>query len=113
MKTILIFIASILPHDAHVVRETVDCVERNNYHDGDGRLVFTQYVFWDWTGERHEVAAWRLAKDGFLFHPPVVTWTEENRTRQVRGAYWRETWTQYDVEMVERCEGVKRRELRR
>ena len=113
MTLLATILLATVPHEGHIVRETVDCIERNHYYDGDGKPVFTQFVFWDWKDGRHEVAAWRLEKDEFRFHPPIVTWTDEGRLRQVRGAYWRETWTQWDVEMAERCEGVKRRELRR
>ena len=102
-----------VPHDGHVVRETVDCIERNHFYADDGRLVFTQFVFFDWANDRHEIVAWRLEKDEFCFHPPVVTWTEDDRVRQVRGEYWRESWTQFDPELAERHEGVKRRGLRR
>lgn len=102
-----------IPHDLHLVAETCDCIERNNFYDDEGRKVFSQFVFWDWSGCRHEIAAWRLEKDEFRFHPPIVTWTENDKVRQVRGSYWRETHTQWDVELAERHEGVKRRELRR
>ena len=112
MNILATLLLQVIPMDAHLVQETCACVERNHYFDGDGRLVFSQFVFWDWDG-RHNVAAWRLEKDEFRFHPPIVTWSENDRVRQVRGAYWRESWTQYDPELAERREGFKRRELRR
>ncbi len=111
LATLLMF--ATVPMDAHLVQETCACVERNHFYDDEGRKVFTQFIFYDWQNGRHIVAAWRLEKEEFRFHPPVVTWTENDKVRQVRGIYWRETFTQWDVELAERFEGVKRRELRR
>ena len=92
-----------IPMDGTVVRESVDLVEKNHYYDCDGREVFCQWIFYDWQGGRHQVVAWRMAREEHNFRqaPPVLTWSE-NGVRQIRGMYWRETWTQWDPEIADR-----------
>ena len=93
------------------VTETVDVIEINHFYDEHGRLVFDQALFYRWCRrqERHNILAWRLVKERPQI--PAMNWS--------RGAYsalWldgevlrrtdartvRETWTQYDPELVER-----------
>lgn len=100
---LLLTLVSTIPHSPEV-RESVDLVERSHVYDLDGREVFVQWLVWHWEGDRHHIAAWRMANPGFHFQerPPQLTWTEGDRVRQVRAAYWRETHEQFDVEIAER-----------
>jgi hypothetical protein len=105
--------------------DEVDLVEINHFFDEQGRLVFDQIIFYEWCSQecRYQVRDWRLLKtpgqvplrnwrDGNF----VAIWhdfKERDLLRRVNARMIRETWTQYDPELVEReflPEG-KRREL--
>jgi len=109
--------------DEIVVSEGVDLVEVNHFYDENGKLVFDQVIFYDWCPEqsRFNVRAWRLLKQASQF--PRKNWTRESYDsiwrdgdviRRVTAKSFRETWTQYDPELVERAAlpKEKRRELR-
>lgn len=94
-----------------VAREQVDLVEVNHYYDEQGRLVFDQTIFYDWSPEnsRYMVRDWRMVKSpsqlpqrnwhdgGYL-----AVWQDGEVLRRVHAQAMRETWTQYDPELVER-----------
>ncbi|MEM6470341.1 MAG: hypothetical protein AAF802_12365 [Planctomycetota bacterium] len=89
----------------------VDLVEYNHFLDDNGREVFRQVVFFDWSPERHqfEVRAWRLikhpsqvpAKD-FRSDTYVTRWQDKTVERVVHAESLRETWSQRDPERVNR-----------
>lgn len=94
-----------------VVRDSVDLVEVNHYHDPRGQAVFDQLIFYDWSHQkrRFQVRAWRLIKsesqlprrdhrDGHW----LVRWHDEGLLREVTAVSHRETWTRYDPELAER-----------
>ena len=88
-----------------------DLMELNHFYDEQGRLVFDQVIFYDWSDDdaRHMVRAWRLVK-----HPSqlpqrdwsgggyAAVWQDGEVLRHVRAKFFRETWTQYDPELDER-----------
>ena len=89
-----------------------------------GKHVFDQLIFYDWSREesRYHVRAWRLIKhpSQFPLHDLrtdtyVATWQDGDVLRSVSGDAFRETWTQYDPELLERSALPKsqRRELGR
>jgi hypothetical protein len=95
----------------HTVRDRVDLVEVNHYHDDSGRHVFDQLIFYDWnaTRKRFDVRAWRLIKRPSQLprrdHAANiwrVIWHDGGVLRTVEAAAHRETWTQYDPELVNR-----------
>ena len=106
-----------------VAREQVDLMEVNHFYDEQGRLVFDQVIFYDWSADhsRYMVRAWRLVKNpaqlpqrdwkagGYL-----SVWHDGEVLRRVHGESMRETWTQYDPELVEReyLPKERRKELR-
>lgn len=109
-----------------IADECVDLIEINHFHDDQGRPVFDQIIFYDWslTDHRYQIRDWRLLKnpnqlplrrtsDGEY----VAVWSDfKNRDvlRKTQAKLVRESWTQYDPELVEReflPEG-KRRKLR-
>ena len=106
---------SILPGSRLAANTTVaevDLVELNHFLDDNGREVFRQVVFFDWSrrNRQFEVRAWRLVK-----HPSqmprqvdrssnyLVRWQDKSVTREVRARSLRETWSQEDPERVNRA----------
>jgi hypothetical protein len=119
---VLVAVCGITPQE-DVSRDRVDLVEVNHFYDDVGRHVFDQVIFYDWSpGDcRHVVRAWRMVKKPHQL--PQRNWTDDTYTatwndgevlREVRAATMRESWTQYDPELVEReyLPKEKRRELR-
>ena len=97
-----------VPHDT-MIRDAVDVIEVNHFYDDCGRHVFDQQIFWDWSGTRYQVVAWRLIKSPeMLPHRDwkrggyVAMWRDNETLREVRAPAIRETWTQYDPELAER-----------
>lgn len=100
----------IIPRDPVVV-DRCDVVELNHFYDDNGRLVFDQLIYWDWSDEadRYQVRAWRLLKSDF--QRPArdwqrggfkAVWFDGERLRVVRHLSFCETWTQFDPELIER-----------
>jgi hypothetical protein len=106
--------------------EKVDLVELNHFHDDQGRPVFDQIIFYDWspTDGRYQVRDWRLLKsnDQIPLHSSrdrefFAVWNDfksQDALRSTKARMVRETWTQYDPELVERefLAENKRRKLR-
>lgn len=93
------------------VRESVDLVELNHFFDERGELVFDQVIFYDWsaTDARYNVRAWRqvkvpeqLPERDWAAGGYRVLWQDGEQLRLVVSRSIRETWTQYDPELVER-----------
>jgi len=112
----------IAPQD-DVVRESVDLIELNHFYDEHGRLVFDQVIFYDWSaGEaRYNVRAWRLVKNpaqlpqrDWRLGGYSAMWQDGEQSRYIHSKSIRETWTQYDPELVEReyLPKERRKELR-
>ncbi len=94
------------------VRQRVDLIELNHFVDDEGREVFRQVIFYDWSREHHRfhVRAWRLIKhDSQLpvrrWNPQQFecTWHDDSLLRQVWSPKMRETWSQQDPERVNRA----------
>ena len=51
-------------NNSAVVKQRVDLIELNHFVDEDGREVFRQVIFYDWSKSHHRfhVRAWRLIK---------------------------------------------------
>lgn len=106
----------------HVTVDQVEVIEYNHFYDEQGRHVFDQLIFYDWSPRenRYQIRDWRLIKT--VSQSPyydvnrglyLATWHDGLTLRQVRAAAIRETWTQYDPELLERSVLPKeqRREL--
>ena len=111
VAVILVGVAPAATEDTSVTRQRVDLIELNHYIDEDGREVFRQLVFYDWSKsyKRFHVRAWRLVKHPSQlpqrrWNPTVYqcTWRDEDRIRQVYAPSMKETWTQKDPERVNR-----------
>lgn len=122
MCGLVLLLLSIVPRD-DVARESVDLIELNHFYDEHGRLVFDQVIFFDWASSesRYNVRAWRLVRSpSQLPHRDwagggySATWQDGEQSRHIRSKSIRETWTQYDPELVERefLPKEKRKELR-
>ena len=109
-----------------IPEERVDLIEINHFHDDQGRPVFDQIIFYDWSAadSRYQVRDWRLLKspNQIPLHNArdrefVATWNDfkaQDTLRTTKAKLMRETWTQYDPELVERefLPENKRRKLR-
>jgi len=105
-----------------VASEQVDLVEVNHFYDDQGRHVFDQVIFYDWAEghSRHMVRAWRLVKNpaqlpqrNWKDGTYSAIWHDNEVLRKVQAKSMRESWTQYDPELVERefLAKEKRRDL--
>jgi hypothetical protein len=97
-----------------VISDRVDLIEINHFHDEQGRRVFDQIIFYDWSPaeSRFNVRDWRLLKSPSQI--PLRNWRgrdfvtiwhdfkQRDVLRKVHARMIRETWTQYDPELVER-----------
>lgn len=101
---------STVPLDA-AARDSVDVIEVNHFYDEQGRLVFDQCIYYDWTPAacRHQVRGWRLIKSpnqlprrDWAGGGYTAVWHEGDLLRVVRAGSVAETWTQYDPELLER-----------
>ncbi len=93
-----------------VVQDHVDLIEVNHYFDEHGRHVFDQTIYYEWCAVlgRYQVRAWRLVKSPSQLptRDPhtgqyVALWHDGGVLRRVTAWSMRETWTQYDPELVE------------
>lgn len=109
-----------------VVCDRVDCVEVNHFYGEQGRLIFDQAIFYDWSpaDERYQVRDWRLVKNPAQIPTRdwargvdpqdrvpryTATWLDGEVLRRVEADSYRETWTQYDPELLEREQFPKER----
>jgi len=123
--TVLTIVAVIGLHSSEdVASDQVDLIEVNHFFDEQGRLVFDQVIFYDWSSvdNRYNVRAWRLLKStaqiprrnwnqGVFW----AVWHDGEVLRKVRSKGIHETWTQYDPELLEReyLPKENRRDLRK
>lgn len=125
VTTMAISLATIgLNPQVDTAEDRVDLIEVNHFYDEHGKHVFDQIIFYDWCSKdcRHHVRAWRLLKKpaqlpfrNWSQGDYVAVWHEGDVLRRVRAASIRESWTQYDPELVERefLPKEKRRDLTR
>ena len=108
---LLVAIAPGSPSSVSTVRQRVDMIELNHFVDEDGREVFRQVIFYEWSKQhkRYHVRAWRLVKKPSQlpqrrWNPAIYqcTWHDDGLLRQVWRPTMRETWTQKDPERVNR-----------
>ena len=110
MITLILLLASVSQEP--VVIDQCDLLEINHHYTQEGRLVFTQYIFYEWDhyNHRHQVIAWRLKTHmkGVLKNRDWVNntyrfkWNDKGTMREVRSSLFKETWTTFDPELLER-----------
>ena len=95
-----------------VAWDRVDLVEINHFYDPQGRLVFDQIIFYDWSDAqcRFNVRAWRLLKKpaqvpqrNWQTGVYQAVWHDGGVLRKVEATSFRESWTQRDPELEERA----------
>lgn len=108
----LIILAALTCESGNAARletSVVDCCETNHFYDENGRPIFVQEIYWQWSDDesRYECHAWRLVKEPGMvpvkrgrFHESV--WFDGERLRRVRCRAVRQTWTQHDPELLDR-----------
>lgn len=120
---VLVSVATLNPAE-NVVLDRVDLMEVNHFYDEHGRLVFDQIIFYDWSAadSHYHVRAWRLLKNPAQMPARnwqqgdfVAVWHDGEVLRKVRSETVRESWTQYDPELLERefLPKDQRRDLRK
>lgn len=94
-----------------VIEDQVDLIEVNHFYDSQARLIFDQLIFYEWSPRdaRFHVTAWRLIKSPSQIPQKRwedgtyrTTWRDGDVLRSVIATNIRETWTQYDPELIER-----------
>jgi hypothetical protein len=118
LQAIVIACLCVVPQST-VLRESVNAIERNYLYNEHGQLVFEQVIFCDIVDGEEQVVAWRLIKDPAIVPKRdwqggwVATWVDADIVRQVRTGSVRESWTQYDPELIarEKLPNEKRRGL--
>jgi hypothetical protein len=106
---ILMSLGTVKPND--VEYDYVDLIEINHFIDSQGRLVFDQIIFYEWSRDetRFHVRAWRLIKSQSQIPRRVVRggfsaiWHDGDVLRDISTPAVAETWTQYDPEIMERA----------
>jgi hypothetical protein len=121
MTLLAMLLLSIVPRD-DTVRESVDLIELNHTFNENGDPNLCQLIYYHWHRDRYEVIAWRMLKSPLMVpyrdHTHggyTAVWVDDRDTlRVVRSKDFRESWTQYDVELWERNQlpANERRELR-
>jgi len=87
-------------------RQTIGEIELNHTYDGNGKLVFTQWIFRE---PNLDIRAWRLDK-GWRVERDwergdwVLRWWDGDVFREVRALSYRESHMQVDIEVFERNE---------
>lgn len=93
------------------INDHVDLIEVNHYFDSRGKHIFDQVIFYEWSksSARFHVTAWRMLKTveqiprkDWRSGLYVTMWRDGKEFRRVEANGFRETWTQYDPELVER-----------
>lgn len=91
-----------------VVHDRCEVIERNSFYDGDGRLVFVQFVGWHTYDSGYHVGWWRLDKGQFQLKRDydnrewALKWMDDGVLREVRARTFDESFTQFDVELADR-----------
>lgn len=109
---VLFLLLAVAPVSRSEVREHVDLVELNEFHDVAGRHVYDQVIFYEWSPNlnRYHVRAWCLVDDRDLIsrRPQrdyrtglyVVHWQDrdQNILRTITATHYRHSFSQVDPE---------------
>ena len=108
LAALLLTAACIIPQPSPLRRDYANTVETNSFYNDCGELVFVQNIFIDADGIETTVA-WRMVKEpsqrpqrDWQAGGYVTTFDDGTCARQVRSRHVRESWTQYDPELVSR-----------
>jgi hypothetical protein len=101
MPVLLLLLVVGTGFEPHVVTDVCDVIELEHYHDADGKHVFSQLIFRDFSGERFAVRDFRLVKTGYSVSATGCVFSDAGTLRKVRGAVV-EVWSQEDSELADR-----------
>lgn len=79
-----------------------DLIELNHFYDEKGKLVFNQFIFWDYVGSEKLVRAWRFDKGAYRLERKRGYCRYLTDEVIVVAPIFQETWTQYDPEVRNR-----------
>lgn len=112
-----ILLIAAIPY-SDVVRDECDVLELNHFYTGEGKLVFSQWIFFTWneSKSRHDVVEWAMAKGRTMdadtdnlramVRPMKDGWrlrfSHAGVSREIMATSFREIHTQYDREVDER-----------
>lgn len=92
-----IWLATTIPFGP--VEDSVEAIELNRYYDDNGCEVFQQFIFRDEDGIRD----WRMVGKGpHTLDGASLLFFDGGTLRRVRFLERRDSWTQFDPELVER-----------
>lgn len=106
--TLALLLIAILPptEQTGVVTDSVAVIELNKVYDDSAKPILDQWIFHERTDSGFRIRAWRLDRGTTIQRHPsgdyMLMWHDGNTLRQVRARVYRETHTQYDVELRER-----------
>lgn len=99
----LLLLLGWLGAEPHALQDHAAICELNHYYGDTGEHVFDQVIWSDWCGDHWEVRDWRLSKN-IDVQAKACTWWDNGILRKVTADQFRESWTQYDVELEQRQE---------
>jgi hypothetical protein len=100
-----------IPQESGIVRDRVDLLEVNRFHNDEAQPVFVQLIAWEWHDRDgcFHVVDWKLLKANMALPQfdytrriYVARWLDGETSREVSAPQYRETWTQVDVELEDR-----------
>lgn len=80
----------------------MDGLEVNHVYDAHAKPILTQYLGRHWIAGTHLISWWRMHAPVSEFKRGKLIFSDDKRIRVIHFRWWRETWTQYDVEVDER-----------
>ena len=87
-----------------VVQAHCDLVEINHYLDSVGGENFVQIIAWDWSPDycRHHAQQWMICTEWDHVGKTTTARHYDGQEIEVRSPIFRETWTTWDAEYVDR-----------
>jgi hypothetical protein len=91
---------------------SVDVIELNHVYDHRCEIRFHQLIYWRWhvSDRKYHVAHWRMVDEHYYVAMNVIGWRDSYQMPDFGQRYtvdansYRETWTQYDREVLDHQE---------
>lgn len=93
---ILLLLFAVVPVEL-AIKDQFEICELNHFYDEKGKFVFDQVIFHD----NDNVCAWCLLRSGTPCTKDYI-WSDGLNIRHIKYKMFKETWTQYDPELVAR-----------
>jgi hypothetical protein len=106
---LILILLSIVKTDCNQAYDHCDLVELNHFHDFQGRNVYDQVIFYEWSPEhsRYHVRSWMIVEDSSRLpkrnysdgsYRTCYTDRDSKIDRVISSQHFRESWTQNDPE---------------